>query len=414
VIESIRHGVQDPSSGVLDDLADPGRVRRARVAVTTVFVVNGAVFASWIARVPALRDTFELSGTALGLLLLCVSVGSVAALPSSGSVVHVLGPARTVLLGSVLVSVGLAVAAVGIAAGVVALTAVSLVGVGAGTAVWDVAMNVEGADVERRVNRPIMSGLHGGFSIGTVCGAGLGALCAAAGVPLAAQLAVVAPLSLLLVMLAVRRFLPIPAAASSRDDSGTRSAWRAWREPRTLLLGLMVLGFAFTEGTANEWLAVSLVDGYGADESVAAVGYGVFVASMTIGRLTGGGVLARWGRVRVLVGSAFLALAGVLLVVVGPPLGLGVALVGAVLWGVGAALGFPTGVSAAADEPVAAAARVSVVSSIAYTAFLAGPPIIGPLSDVVGQPSALVVVLGALVLSLLTVRTAREPVEPGR
>jgi cyanate permease len=99
-----------------------------------------------------------------------------------------------------------------------------------------------------------------------------------------------------------------------------------------------------------------------------------------------------------------------------------VALAGALLWGIGASLGFPVGMSAAADDPTRAAVRVSVVSSIGYTAFLAGPPLIGLLAEDVGILRALFVVLGALVLGLLaagaarpvtgTTRSAEAPVPP--
>lgn len=384
-------------------------LRRARLAVTLVFAANGLVFASWIARIPALRDTFGLSGTQLGLLLLCVSVGAVTALPASGPIVHRAGPARTVAAGALLVAFGLVAAATGIAVDAVALAGVGLLLAGAGTGVWDVAMNVEGAAVERGLERPIMPRLHGWYSVGTVVGAGVGALTSWAEVSLALQLVVVSVAGVIVVLAATRVFLPEPP--TQRRDDGRRTSsgvGRAWREPRTLLIGLMTLGFAFAEGSANDWLAVALVDGFGASNAVGAAGFAVFVAAMTAGRLFGGPLLERWGRVTVLRAGAGVALVGLGLVLVGDTVV--IALVGAVLWGLGAALGFPTGVSAAADGPAGAAARVSVVSTIAYTAFLAGPPLIGPLTDRVGMPGALVVVAAALVLSLLTAGAARHPV----
>jgi fucose permease len=383
-----------------------GRLRRARVAVTVAFAVNGLVFASWISRVPALRDAFDLSGAQLGALLLCVSAGAVAALPSAGPVVHRIGAARTVAGGSALVAVGLVAAGLGIVTDAVVLSGAGLVVVGAGTGMWDVAMNVEGAEVERRLGLPIMPRLHGWFSVGSVLGAGAGALAAWTGLPLSAQMLIVGPLNLLVVTVAARSFLLHGPAAR---DAGTRTSsgvGRAWREPRILLVGLMTLGFAFTEGSANDWLAVALVDGFGASEAVGAAGFAVFVSAMTAGRLFGGPLIERWGRVPVLRVSALTSLAGLALVFVGDALPL--ALAGSVLWGLGAALGFPAGISAAADDPALAAARVSVVSSIAYTAFLAGPPLIGPLSDAVGMPAALVVVAAALALSLATAGAARR------
>jgi MFS family permease len=131
---------------------------------------------------------------------------------------------------------------------------------------------------------------------------------------------------------------------------------------------------------------------------VGAIGFGVFVAAMTVARLVGGSALERFGRVATLRMTAALALAGLLLVLLGGSVP--VAMAGALLWGMGAALGFPVGMSAAADDESRAAVRVSVVSSIGYTAFLAGPPLIGLLAEHVGILRALFVVVAALTLGL--------------
>ena len=391
-------------------LLAPPRVRRARTAVATAFVVNGLVFASVIARAPALRDTLGLSPAQLGLLLLCVSTGAIAGLPLSGPIVQRFGASAAVLGGSFSVALGLAGLGVGLFAASVALVAPSLVLVGLGMGVWDVAMNVQGADVERNLDRALMPRLHGMFSIGSVVGAGVGALSAAVDIPLAVQvlvMAVVAPVSM---AWAVRRFLPPQAAEPGEERPRRAGALTAWREPRTLAVGLMVLGFAFTEGSANDWMAVVMVDGYGTSETVGAVGFGVFVTAMTIARFVGSTALARFGRVATLRATAALGLAGLLLVLLGGSAP--VAMAGALLWGTGAALGFPVGMSAAADDESRAAVRVSVVSSIGYTAFLAGPPLIGLLAEDFGILRGLFVVVGALTLGLLAAGAAR-PLQAG-
>ena len=396
----------------MTDLQASPRTTRARTAVAVAFVVNGLLFASFISRTPALRDTLGLSSAQLGLLLLCVSIGAVAGLPLSGPIVQRLGASRAVLAGSVSSGLGLVGMGMGLLTSSVPLVAPSMVLVGLGMGVWDVAMNVEGADVERELNRSLMPRLHAGFSIGTVTGAGVGALCAALGVPLAVQVLAVGVLAPISMVLTVPHFLPGHLTDTSSDDSPRASALTAWREPRTLAVGLMVLGFAFTEGSANDWMAVAMVDGYGTSETVGALAFGIFVTAMTIGRLLGGTLLERFGRVPVLRGTAAVGLAGLLLVLLGGSAP--VAIAGAVLWGMGAALGFPVGMSAAADDPARAAVRVSVVSSIGYTAFLAGPPLIGLLAENVGILGALFVVVGALALGLVACGAARPrvPVEP--
>jgi fucose permease len=207
------------------------------------------------------------------------------------------------------------------------------------------------------------------------------------------------------VVVAVRFFLRVHNDAA-QDASGGSGTLAAWREPRTLLIGLLVLGFAFMEGSANDWIAVAIVDGYGTTEALGAIVFGLFVAAMTLGRVIGGSALQRLGRVAVLRATALITFAGLLLVLLGGSIAL--ALVGASLWGLGASLGFPVGMSAAADDPVRAAARVSVVSSIGYAAFLAGPPLIGLLAESGGILRALLTVLGAVTLGLLASGASRR------
>jgi fucose permease len=390
----------------MTDVETPQRIERAKVAVGAAFALNGFLFASWIARVPAARDQLGLSEAQLGLLLLCMSVGSVLALPASGPVVHRFAPARSALTAGVVAVTGLLVLSAGLAAGSAPLAGFGLFLGGAGIGIWDVSMNVEGADVERRLGRAIMPRFHAGFSLGTVAGALVGALAAWLGVSLAVQLVVTGMLVLGALAVATRSFLPV-VEPEHGEEKGRSGVAQAWRERRTLLIGLLVLAFAFAEGSANDWIALALVDGYDVDDSLAAVGFGVFVASMTVARLVGTVLLDRYGRVPVLRATALSTVLGVLLFVFAPSVPL--ALVGAVLWGMGASLGFPVGMSAAADEPERAAARVSVVSAIGYTAFLAGPPLIGFLAESTGILRALLVVLGMMAVSILAVGAARPP-----
>ena len=168
----------------------------------------------------------------------------------------------------------------------------------------------------------------------------------------------------------------------------------------------MVLALAMTEGTANDWLAVALVDGHDVSHSMGVAGFAVFVLAMTAGRIAGTGLIDRFGRVAVLWGTMAVAGAGVLMIVFAEqPV---FVVIGIVLWGVGASLGFPVGMSAAADDPAHAASRVSVVSTIGYAAFLAGPPFLGFVGDEVGTLKALLVVAVLLMPAALVVPAARE------
>ncbi|PUA80317.1 MFS transporter [Nocardioides currus] len=373
----------------------------ARNAVGFAFFLNGLVFASWVSRIPEVRSSFELSNGRLGLVLLSIALGSVLALPSTGAAINAWGTVRVVRLGATAASVGMVSAALGLGH-TLPLTVVGLFVYGLGIGVWDVAMNVEGAEVERGLGRTIMPRFHAGFSGGTVVGALLGALLIELSVPAAVHLVTVVVVSMLVVWRTSPAFLPIVEV----HEEHRTSAARAWLEPRTLLIGVMVLALAMTEGTANDWLAVALVDGHDVSHAVGVAGFAVFVLAMTVGRVAGTGLIDRFGRVAVLWGTMVLAGAGVLLIVFADQPVLVV--IGIVLWGVGASLGFPVGMSAAADDPVRAASRVSVVSTIGYAAFLAGPPLLGFVGDEVGTLKALLVVAVLLMPAALVVPSARE------
>ncbi|WP_045741527.1 MFS transporter [Actinoplanes rectilineatus] len=388
---------------------DQPRLLVARNAVGAAFAMNGLAYAGWLSRAPAAREGLEISAAGFGLLLLCMSASAVAAIPLAGPLVQRLGPARSVMLGCASVVTGLTVLATGVLLGSPVVAGAGLLFAGMGTSTWDVAMNVEGADVERRLGRTLMPRFHAGFSLGTVAGAAIGAGAAATGLPLWGQLYATSALTAAIMVFAVRRLLP-HVRPEPGEERGMTVA-QAWREPRTILIGLVMLGFGFTEGVANDWLAIGLVDGYAASDTVGAVGFGVFVTAMTLARLFGGHAIERWGRVPILRATALTALAGLLLVVFGgSPV---VALAGALLWGVGAALGFPVGMSAAADDPARAAIRVSVAGSVGYGAFLAGPPLIGFAAEHFGILPSLLCVLGALAIGL-GASGAAHPLEPSR
>ncbi|MEN3613653.1 MFS transporter [Plantactinospora sp. ZYX-F-223] len=391
----------------------PRQVLAARTGVAVVFGLNGLAVASWFARVPAARDALGLTPGRLGLLLLALSAGALLALPTAGALAQRFGAARVVAAATGLAALGLALA--GVAAGswhAVPAVAVGLFAVGCGSGTCEVAMNVEAAAVERRLGRTVMPRFHAAWSLGTVAGAVAGAGSARLGVPIGLHLGLAAVAMVAGTLPAVRSFLPDRDPRPADGKSGRArggGALAAWREPRTLLIGLLVLVMAFTEGTANDWLALAFVDGHRVSDAVGALAFGVFVAAMTVGRTAGTIALDRWGRVPVLLCTTTLAAIGATVAVLASPWPL--AMAGVVLWGLGTSLGFPIGMSAAADQEDRAAARVSVVAAIGYTAFLAGPPLVGLLGDRVGSLRALLVVPLILLPALLLVPAARPPAD---
>ncbi|HEY3436835.1 MAG TPA: MFS transporter [Actinotalea sp.] len=387
-------------------------VRTAATAVFITFLLNGFNFASWASRIPAVRDALHMTPDRVGLLLLVGSLGSLGALPLSGRVVQRLGARRTILAFAAVNVLGLLLASLGVALGTVWLVMPALVVFGIGTGVWDAAMNLEGAAVEQQLGRAIMPRFHAGFSFGTMAGAALGAVAAGVHAPVILHLVVALGASAVGVVLCSRHLLPEgthdPEAHEPQRDGSAAPRARsgsAWLEPRTLLIGLVVLSAALTEGAANDWVGLAVVDGFDQSHAMGAVAFGVFVTAMTGMRLLGTGLLDRWGRVAVLRLSAVLSLVG--LVVFGLVPSLVGALAGVVAWGLGAALGFPVGMSAASDEPRRAAPRVAVVATIGYSAFLAGPPLLGLLAEHVGYRHALLAIALPVVIGLVVLPAAR-------
>jgi MFS family permease len=381
------------------------RTSAAVRATYAAFVASGFAFATWASRIPQVRDRLRLSPADLGLVLLAIAVGSLVALPLSGVIVHRFDSRRTIAAMAVLLATGLVTIAVGYLGGV-APVLVGLFLFGFANGAWDVAMNVQGATVERHLGRAIMPRFHAGYSAGTVAGALVGALLVAGHVSVTVHLIVVAAIIAGLVPFAVRGFVPdvdeTQLSVASAAAAGTAgSAMARWREPRTLIIGLVVLAFAFSEGSGNDWISVSLIDSYHAPAAIGTLGFAAFLTAMTTGRWFGTSLLDRYGRVVVLRGLAAVAVIGLVLFVFSPYTPL--AFVGAMLWGLGASLGFPVGMSAAADDPAASAGRVSVVASVGYCAFLGGPPLIGFLGNHITVLRALLVV--AVLLALASVVT---------
>jgi fucose permease len=387
---------------------DAAATTTARNAVAFVFALNGFCFATFASRVPDLRASLDLSNGALGVLLLTIAAGAMVGMPAAGPVTERYGAATVVRLGALADLAGLVVTGAFATAGLPYGAAIGLFCYGLGAGSWDVAMNVEGAEVERMAGRSIMPRFHAGWSLGTFSGAGVGALAAGLDVPLAVHYSVV-PAIAVGATFAFSRGLP--SGAEPERDVSSPAGRSAWLEPRTLAIGFMVLAFTLAEGAANDWLALSMVDGYDARHWVGVLGFALFVASMTFGRLAGPVALDRFGRAPTLWASAAAAFVGVVVVVeAGVP---ALAVAGIVLWGLGAALGFPVGMSAAGDDPARAARRVSVVSTIGYGAFLGGPPLLGFVGDRVGTLDSLLVVAAAMVPASVLVLAVRPRARRG-
>ncbi|WP_238147553.1 MULTISPECIES: MFS transporter [Micrococcaceae] len=382
-----------------------------------MYLASGLSISAWLVRVPAIAQELDLSAGPLGILLLSQTLGAFLSVSASGMVVMKLGAQKTLWLTFVFMMLG----GLGLAVGVSFLHSVLVAGIGLalfglGQATFSVAANVQGAAVERALKKQRMPLMHGCFSVGTVIGSVVGTAMTAMDVSVFWHMLSVYVVVIVLVAVAMRYtrhegedIQPGTTGLMAIVDSGhgTFSVRHAWSEKRTVLLGIFVLGMALAEGSANDWVALALTNGYGASASVGAIGYGLFVTAMTTGRLLGTGLLNVYGRIMVMRIACVLAVIGLGTFVVSPWIGLG--MVAIFVWGIGAALGFPVGMSAAADDPVRASARVSVVSTIGYGAFLGGPPLLGVLGEALGVRNGLAVVLLLVIVSLCLVPQLRTP-----
>jgi predicted MFS family arabinose efflux permease len=390
-------------------------------ATRIIFAANGGMFATWVSRLPAVRDRLDATDRGLGFALLFIAVGSLVAMPLSGRFITALGERRVIAI--CVVACMLAYPALGLAPNLVVLGAVLLV-VGAGVGVWDVAMNVAGHAVEEQAGRTLMPGFHACWSLGTVAGAGLGALAAKADIPPAAHFAMGSAVVAAGAVWAIRR-LPNAADADANGPRHTTSqdcadgehhvparvSGPVIRDVRLIGLGVMTFCAAWAEGAANDWLALLLADDRGASAAAAAAGFAVFATAMTMGRILGNSVVNRWGRVPILRVGALVAGVGVVILLTIPALA--ASYTGALLWGLGIAIAFPLAMSAAGETPGRGPAAIAMVATIAYSGFLVGPPLIGTIAHATGLDDALWIVV-ALVGGMLVLAGTARPVRAVR
>ena len=389
-----------------DNQPTAAQVRRARVAVMVSFLFSGLMTATFGSRLVLIRQSLGVSPAGMGLLLLVITVGSVATMPLMGHLIERFGEVRLIRVGSALAWLSVIAGAYCAGHGWAVAMIVPLFLQGAGLGSWDVAQNLAGSRVEQGLGRSIMPQFHASFSLATLLGAGIGWVFSHGGAPLIAHFGGVAIVGLVVGQYFIawlppplKRVRATPSLASEPPVAPQVKQRSAWLEPRTLLIGVVMLSVSLTEGSANDWITSSIVQSFDTPETMGIACLGVFLAAMTTMRLLGTRLIDRLGRVLTLRLCALSAITGLLCFGFGPHLWLVMA--GAGLWGLGAALGFPVGISAASDDPLRAARRTAVVSTIGYLAFLGGPPLLGMIAGQIGFRNALLFILIPAVVSLL-------------
>jgi len=389
-------GVTEEAGGSAPDAADAGPadavpagpqgLARWRWTITAAFGLGGITVSAWGPRLPAIKASLGIGPATIGLLLAGVTVGAIGGLLASTPVLHWLGGRRAVMGALLLIAAALAVMGVGLLAGSVPVLAMAFVIVGFGIGLLDVLINVEGAAVERLARRTLMPMMHAAWSVGVAAGSGIGAACAALGIAPAVQMIAEA---VLIAAAAVGMAAGIPGGNRASDgqpqqDRGTRLRhWlHGWLDWRLLLIGVVMLGVELGEGSAGNWLTLAVKNGHGQAAAVAALFATAFAVGEAVTRIFGGPLVDRLGRVLTIRVTTALGVVGMVLFILAG--NIWVVLAGVLLWSAGVSMGFPLGMSAAAESGPDPAARVSVVASIGYFANLAGPPAIGVLAQSAG------------------------------
>ena len=382
-------------------------LRLRMCALFMFFFLPGLLMASWATRTPAIRDTLSVSTAGMGAVLFGLSIGSMSGILCSAWLVKRFGT-RTVIRTTMSCAVaGMLVMSLALWLASAPLFAFGLMIFGASFGSAEVAINVEGAAVEREMNKTVLPMMHGFYSFGTLIGAGIGIALTAAGLAATLHTLLAALVCIIPIAVAIRA---IPDGTGKNSAEGNKPVEKGlpfYRDRQLMLIGVVVLAMAFAEGSASDWLPLLMVDGHGFSPTSGSLIYAGFTLGMTVGRFGGGWFIDRYSRVAVVRASALMGALGIALIIFVDVDW--IAGVSVILWGMGASLGFPLTISAASDTGPDAPTRVSVVATTGYLAFLVGPPLLGFLGEHYGLRSAMLVVLMLVLTAALVARAVAKP-----
>ncbi len=393
------YSIESPSPTASTPSPSPSAVSRATRGTMALFFANGATFATWGVHIPTIKARFELSDAMLSLAMLAVAGGAIIAMGPVGRWVAKLGSARASMVGGVAFALlTLAILAVPSFAWLLP----TLLVFGMANAMFDVGMNAQAATVEASRTRPVMSALHGMFSLGGMVGAAFGGLMLSLNVSPLAHAAMIAAMTAAAAIGMTPGLLadhPVLPSAAHHREHASRALW---------LLGLMAFLGLVGEGAMYDWTSVYMRDVAIAPMGWISFGYAAFSAGMACGRFGGDRLRARFGDARTLTGSAWLGFAGIALAIAVPhPV---TALVGFSLMGLGAANMVPIFFVAASRLPgVAAAEGIARVARFAYVGLLLGPVLIGGVAHLADLRIGIAVVALTMgYIALFGARAARR------
>ncbi|EHI1864591.1 MFS transporter [Salmonella enterica] len=389
-------------------LSSRNALKRRTWALFMFFFLPGLLMASWATRTPAIRDILSVSTAEMGAVLFGLSIGSMSGILCSAWLVKRFGTRKVIRTTMTCAVGGMVILSVALWCASPLIFALGLAVFGASFGAAEVAINVEGAAVERELNKTVLPMMHGFYSFCTLAGAGVGMALTALSVPPNIHIILAAAVAIAPIFIAIRAIPDGTGKNASEDAHLQEKGLPFYRDIQLLLIGVVVLAMAFAEGSANDWLPLLMVDGHGFSPTSGSLIYAGFTLGMTVGRFTGGWFIDRYSRVTVVRASALMGALGIgLIIFVDSDWVAGVSVI---LWGLGASLGFPLTISAASDTGPDAPTRVSVVATTGYLAFLVGPPLLGYLGEHYGLRSAMMVVLALVILAALVAKAVAKPV----
>lgn len=356
---------------------------KMKIANRNAFLIIGAMEAAWAPMVPYVKQGFHLDEAQLGLLLLCTGLGSVLALPLAGPMCNRYGAKRTIYASGVLLGVALALVAANIN---LWMTAFMLVVFGMCTVTIDVAANVNGVTLEERFKKPMMSGFHGGYSLGTLIGAASMSMLLTMGIEILPAALMVLSVTLAYFFWGCQELLcKDELGIGTQTEQKAQSKSRFYIPPLVLLVGIACFVLYSSEGAVMSWSAVFVHQERGVDLRFAGFFYTAFAICMTVMRLCGNKLVKRFGARRIVVYGSVLVALGLLMVAFVPSLL--VTIVGFALIGIGAANIVPQLMSYAGHiKGMSVQNIISVITALGYSGILLGPVIIGFCANQYGLP----------------------------
>jgi predicted MFS family arabinose efflux permease len=363
---------------------------KARSATQAIFLVCGFGVSSWAPMVPYAKDRLGLNDGSLGLLLLFLGVGAITMMPVTGYLIHKVGTRKVMAISALIIALTLPLLLLMTA---VIPMAVALFLFGSGIGAIDVAMNAHGVQIQNLYNKPIMSSLHGLFSVGGLCGSiGIGLLIKLGLQPLIAA-SCISVLLLVIVSSQLKNLMDAKTESGvikqfSTTTPGATAKKGSWLNGALIFLGLVCFAAFLSEGAMLDWSAIFLRDYKGIDEALAGIGYASFSVAMATMRLVGDRIISRIDAKFVVIYGGLIGAAGLALAILTP--WLITALLGFILLGIGAANIVPVFFSEAGRlKNVSSSIAIPVMTTMGYAGQLTGPAILGFIAHHFSLPVAL-------------------------